>query len=356
MQIHFFNPDHDIALALNQRRFATPHVGRQMRSDLGYIPALWAEDGDVVVVEDIDAAELLYKRHKLSSRARVEFVTAEQLENTVSGDGYHLAPWGWNKSIRSTFLDAKIPKTMLPSEQQLDSVRMLSNRALAVKLLSSMKGMQGVIGLSAVCNSSEEVKEALKLHKDIVVKAPWSSSGRGVRYISIDDGPNENVQKWINNTLEKQGSIIVEKKCRKIQDFAMEFQAKTDGKVVYDGLSLFTTKNGAYTGNILLPEDEKEEYLHRYLSPTLLDEVKKQIEALLTKEINGAYTGPLGVDMMICSPWEADNDSVAVLNPCIEINMRCTMGHVALALTRRGQRGIMSIDYDGKNYRLHIRQ
>ena len=355
MQIHFFNPDHDIALALNQRRFATPHVGRQMRSDLGYIPALWAEDGDVVVVEDIDAAELLYKRHKLTSRASVEFVTTEQLENTVSGDGYRFAPWGWNKSIRSTFLDAKIPKTMLPSEQQLDSIRMLSNRALAVKLLSSMKGMQGVIGLSAVCNSSEEVKEALKLHKDIVVKAPWSSSGRGVRYISIDDGPNENVQKWINNTLEKQGSIIVEKKCRKIQDFAMEFQAKADGKVVYDGLSLFTTKNGAYTGNILLPEDEKEEYLHRYLSPTLLDEVKKQIETFLTKEINGAYTGPLGVDMMICSPWKEGTFDV-VLNPCIEINMRRTMGHVALALTRRGQRGIMSIDYDGKNYRLHIRQ
>lgn len=355
MQIHFFNPDHDIALALNQRRFATPHVGRQMRSDLGYIPALWAEDGDVVVVEDIDAAELLYKRHKLTSRARVEFVTTEQLENTVSGDGYRFAPWGWNKSIRSTFLDAKIPKTMLPSEQQLDSIRMLSNRALAVKLLSSMKGMQGVIGLSAVCNSSEEVKEALRLHKDIVVKAPWSSSGRGVRYISIDDGPNENVQKWINNTFEKQGSIIVEKKCRKIQDFAMEFQAKTDGKVVYDGLSLFTTKNGAYTGNILLPEDEKEEYLHRYLSPALLDEVKKQIEVFLTKEINGTYLGPLGVDMMICSPWE-EGTSAVVLNPCIEINMRRTMGHVALALTRRGQRGIMSIDYDGKNYRLHIRQ
>lgn len=355
MQIHFFNPDHDIALALNQRRFATPHVGRQMRSDLGYIPALWAEDGDVVVVEDIDAAELLYKRHKLTSRARVEFVTTEQLENTVSGDTYRFAPWGWNKSIRSTFLDAKIPKTMLPSEQQLDSIRMLSNRALAVTLLSSMRGMQGVIGISAVCNSSKEVEEALKLHKDIVVKAPWSSSGRGVRYINVDDGPNENVQKWINNTLEKQGTIIVEKKCRKIQDFAMEFQAKADGKVVYDGLSLFTTKNGAYTGNILVPEDEKEEYLHKYLSPPLLDEVKKQIEAFLTKEINGAYIGPLGVDMMICSPWEIGTSAV-VLNPCIEINMRRTMGHVALAITRRGQRGIMSIDYDGKNYRLHIRQ
>jgi len=356
MQIHFFNPDHDIALALNQRRLATPHVGRLMRSDLGYIPALWAEDGDVVVVEDIDVAEVLYKRHKLSSRARIEFATIEQLANIISGSQYHFAPWGWNRSIRSILLDAKIPKTMLPSEQQLDSIRTLSNRALAVKLLGTFKGTQGVVGFSLICNTASEVEEALKQYRDIVVKAPWSSSGRGVRYINIDDAPNENVWKWIDNTLAKQGTIIVEKKCRKIQDFAMEFQAKADGKVVYDGLSLFTTRNGAYTGNILLPEDEKEEYLHRYLSPTLLDEVKKQIEHFLTKEINGAYIGPLGVDMMICSPWDDGSTSAVMLNPCIEINMRRTMGHVALALTRKGQRDIMSIDYDGKNYRLHIRQ
>ena len=355
MSIHFFNPDHDIALALNLSRFSTPHVGRQMRSDLGYIPALWAEDGDIVIVEDIDAADLLYRRHNIASRAKVEFLTIEQLKN-YDFSSYSIAPWGWNKSIRTMFLDAKTAKGSLPSEDNIDAIRQLSNRALAVELLKYLTATDGTIGTSHICTTKSEIDALLKQYKAIVIKAPWSSSGRGVRYISIDDGPNENVQKWINNILEKQGSIIVEKKCRKIQDFAMEFQAKADGKVVYDGLSLFTTKNGAYTGNILLPEDEKEERLAQYFSPILLEEIKEKTERFLSDKIQRAYIGPLGVDMMVCRDDSAPSGQDIRLNPCIEINMRRTMGHVALALSRKGQRGTMSIDYDGKNYRFHIRK
>ena len=356
MTIHFFNPDYDIALAMNLSRFSTPHVGRQMRSDLGYIPALWAEDGDVVVVEDIDAAELLYKRHRLTSRARVEFVTTEQLKNTVSGNNCTIAPWGWNKSIRSMFLDAGIGKDLLPSEEQLDTIRQLSNRALAVKLLKYLRDIEGTIGTSHVCADKSAVEELLRQYEDIVVKAPWSSSGRGIRYIHTGDAPNENTQKWIDNTLMRQGTIVVEKKCHKVFDFAMEYFSCPDGEVRYEGLSLFTTRNGAYTGNALLSEEEKEEYLARYVSPALLQEVRLKTERFLSDNIKGAYAGPLGVDMMVCSDPAAPFGQNIRLNPCIEINMRRTMGHVALALSRKGLRGTMSIDYDGKNYRFHIRK
>ncbi len=354
MQIHFFNPDHDIALALNQRRFSTPHAGRQMRSDLGYIPALWAEDEDVVVVEDIESAELLYRRHNLKTRAKVKFITLEQLQNGVYHD-YTICPWGWNKSIRTTFLDAKMALKALPTDKDLDIIRSLSNRSLAVQLLKLYRGTDGIVGNSHVCYNIDKVDNLLRKYGNIVVKAPWSSSGRGIRYININDDPNENTRKWILNTLEKQGTVIVERKCLKVFDFAMEFLSSPDGDVTYQGLSLFTTKNGAYTGNLLLSEEEKEEYIARYVSPTLLNEVQRRTEVFLAKNIKGAYSGPLGVDMMVCRDWDADNTS-NMLNPCIEINLRRTMGHVALALSRRGQRGTMSIDYDGKNYRFHLRQ
>jgi hypothetical protein len=39
------------------------------------------------------------------------------------------------------------------------------------------------------------------------------------------------------------------------------------------------------------------------------------------------YEGPFGIDMMIV----ASNDG-CLLHPCIEINLRRTMGHVALSL------------------------
>ena len=56
MKLHIFNPEHDIALAYNSILFTPPHAGRELRSDLGFIPALWADDGDFVLVDDVEAA------------------------------------------------------------------------------------------------------------------------------------------------------------------------------------------------------------------------------------------------------------------------------------------------------------
>lgn len=45
-----------------------------------------------------------------------------------------------------------------------------------------------------------------------------------------------------------------------------------------------------------------------------------------------------------------------MLHPCVEINLRRTMGHVALALspTDDDVMGVMRIEYTDNNYRLKI--
>ena len=48
--LHIFNPEHDIALAANLSNFTSPHAGRQLRADIGFLPAIWAGEGDVVLV------------------------------------------------------------------------------------------------------------------------------------------------------------------------------------------------------------------------------------------------------------------------------------------------------------------
>ena len=47
MTLHIFNPEHDIALASGLANFTAPHAGRQLRHDLGFLPAIWAQEGDV---------------------------------------------------------------------------------------------------------------------------------------------------------------------------------------------------------------------------------------------------------------------------------------------------------------------
>ena len=59
MTIHIFNPEHDIALSMNADRFTPPHNVRQLRSDMAFLPSLWAEEGDVVIVDDSDDYELV---------------------------------------------------------------------------------------------------------------------------------------------------------------------------------------------------------------------------------------------------------------------------------------------------------
>ena len=62
MKLHIFNPEHDLALAANLSNFTAPHAGRQLRADLGFIPAIWAAAEDYVLVENVEDAECRFLR------------------------------------------------------------------------------------------------------------------------------------------------------------------------------------------------------------------------------------------------------------------------------------------------------
>ena len=141
----------------------------------------------------------------------------------------------------------------------------------------------------------------------------------------------------------------------------MEFTVDRSGVIHYEGLSLFHTKNGAYTGNLLATEQAKQEVLGRYVSAELLDQVRDRI----IRELDlGKYTGPFGVDMMIVhSTQERMKNDRLLLHPCVEINLRRTMGHVALALTRQLNptqdddiQRVMRVIYNGNSYQLKIQR
>ena len=76
--LHIFNPEHDIALDLNQQRFMAPHAGRQLRANLGYIPAFWANDADLVLVDEVEGS-LEAVRHLKRYAHDVAFVSKADL-------------------------------------------------------------------------------------------------------------------------------------------------------------------------------------------------------------------------------------------------------------------------------------
>ncbi len=318
-----FNPEHDIVLALDAGAgFTPPKAARRLRQDLSHLPSLWGASEEPSV-------------------------------------------WGWDAAVVAELLKRGVPRDRMPSDEQLREIRRLSNRSLAVEMLSRLRTLPGTIGTSAVCRTRDDVEQFAREHGSTIIKAPWSSSGRGVKPFTVHSS------QFIDSTIAKQGSIIAEAECQRVMDFALEYEATPEGRVEYHGLSLFTTVNGAYKGNLLLPEEEKLAILAEHVDIELLRQVSLLIKQFLAPRLKGIYFGPLGVDMMVCQPLEPASTSerlnsllracspehllerknqrearLELLNPCIEINLRRTMGHVALALTAQGNRGTMSVLYN----------
>lgn len=341
--LHIFNPEHDIALAANLSNFTSPHAGRQLRHDLGWLPALWASEG-YVLVEDLEAAARDFAR--VMHRQFDGFVDKRQL---VKLDIDHVEPWGWDLALRSFLMRYGVET--VPSEEEIGVIRDLSHRKYSVKLLRALT-CDGTIGYSWRADLMAEVRQALQNHQHIVVKAPWSSSGRGVRF--IDKTLDEYQQRWIQNVIASQGSVVIETYCNKVKDFGMEFESDGKGHVRYLGLSLFHTQNGAYIGNVLATEEEKQRMINHYITDDLLITIREKICGILGELYRDKYAGPFGIDMMVV---RGDDNQHFLLNPCVEINLRRTMGHVALALSEQVPSDhVMRVEYSDNTYKLRIKQ
>ena len=349
-KLHIFNPEHDIALASNLSNFTAPHAGRQLRADLGFLPAVWAAKGDYVWVENADYAARAWRRSMRGRKCPVEWVTRQQLASLpISG----VSVWGWDAALCQSLLRHGVSEQLLPSMQAVADIRRLSHRQTSSLLLPQLQG-DGIVGESWYCDSLEAVEQLLASHPHAVLKAPWSSSGRGLRFVNGE--LNDHQRGWLRNLLGSQGGVMAEPYYDKVKDFGMEFIADADGTIRYEGLSLFHTVNGAYVGNILATESAKTEMISRYISVDLLNIIKQRIISSLQL---GTYQGPFGIDMMIVrnDPQLSTKSSQLLLHPCVEINLRRTMGHVALSLLPADDdiRKVMRIDYTD-NYKLKIRK
>ena len=349
MTLHVFNPEHDIALAYDNKYFTAPHAGRQLRHDLEYLPALWAREGDCVLVENMASASH-HARRLMRYSEQVRFVDRKEMER-LAGQVDKVQPWGWDSAVKFQLEQMGISAAVLPDDVQLSEIRKLSNRQFSSAVLKGVLERLAnpvLLGEASYVDNIVELERVLNDTGKAVIKAPWSSSGRGVRY--VDTVLDAALANWGKNVVKSQGGIMVEPYYNKVKDFGMEFFSDADG-VHYAGLSVFHTVNGAYVGNSLAGESEKRSVLSAYVSGDLLDEVADVLEQLLSSKLRGVYHGALGVDMMIVA-----SDAGFMLHPVVEINLRYTMGHVALALSARSEfhERMMRIDYDGSHYHLHI--
>jgi hypothetical protein len=318
--LYFFNPDHDLALANGDENFAPPIMAYTFGVDVGCFPMWYAEPGSTVLANLTDK-KWLFKMQELFPQLSTILVESQPDFSSIES----LCPWGWNVAVRKLFLAQGIADQLLPDLNQLAEIRRLSHRKTAIEALQflhSDSDLTAFLPPTSKQLSANEAELFAKKYQRTVFKAPWSGSGRGHNWIS--GSLSENAKGWCRNIAEKQGCVIGEQMYDKVRDFAMEFRC-SDGKVSFAGYSLFETgETGGYKSNALMSDSAILKIITQLIPNDLLLNVQKRLMQFIENEIAVVYSGYLGVDMLI---YKSDNGYL--LHPCVEINLRMTMGMAA---------------------------
>ena len=287
MRFLVYNPEHDLCLANGSSHYVPPRSAL-LRAERGaHLMLSIYGDGGTVACSAAQVPRLL-ARH---------------------GVPQSIVPWGWNAALKEYLLKCGVPQRLLPSDAFIATLRQLQHRATLLPLKAGCR----------LATSAADVADMLSLHAHIVLKAPWSGAGRGLRWVSHSLTAHDEL--WRAKTLATQGAVVVEPRRSIALEFALEYMLRHDadsrvGECLI-GYSLFEAHGGVYRANKPLSDSEIESLV----GSDVIDWCRCRVEPWIAETIAPHYHGPIGIDCYL------DTDGQAFVS---EHNMRHTMGMVAL--------------------------
>lgn len=288
-----FYPSHDIALSNGVKHFNPPAAALRLQEDLASLADIWNEGRQA--------------------------------------SGLMPLPWGWDwDTRRSLQKDFGIKPESLPSDDELETIRQLSNRRVTIDILSDLS--EPGIEIPQYIDDEKIIRQFIDQHDcdgiPFALKTPWSSSGRGLTRSRVT--PREVMMRHGAATIRRMGGIMGERWYDKRQDFAMLFYIGHD-EVRHIGYSLFDNDEaGTYRAGYLMSNEAIVGHICRsskVVTSGKLEDLAHRLTTILTRLMAPLMHQPwevgyAGIDMMT---FDADGK----LHPCIELNLRCTMGVVA---------------------------
>ena len=356
-QILLFNPEHDLALANGDRHFIAPRNIREMAHDLADImeAILPSSDSESSFISPLASA--------------------------------HPVPWGWDPAVVEQFKRMGITAQELPTDDALAALSRRSERITAHQILCNFRKAHtdnAFVGESLVARTFDEIADFAERHQHILLKAPLSGSGKGLRHVNKEGLPLspsgggtpesseqseggmlslssslKKVESWANALIRRHGYLTAEPYYNKVQDFAMEFIADATG-CHFIGYSYFITDgHGRYIASRLMSDAKAEDLLCTYVPRKALHKIRQWMILHHTDIIPSEWDTtrhplPFGIDMMIVreSQQSTVNSQQSTVNhpdsnsefriqnskfkihPCVEINLRMNMGIIAHEIYR----------------------
>lgn len=313
------NIGHESAIeAGDPLHYTPPRIIRQMRSALWCLP-LWAVPRWV---------KEPWWVHPFSNSLS-PYLTDRELSHVARDDvrDSELIVWGHERSLAHTLTKHyglssgsacyELASELEPSWTRAASVRFFES-------YSSIAWREQVTMISSV----EELRERMTL-SSVILKLPYSSSGRGLWRISRLDCP---LEETLRKLLRRHQNLLVEPLLDKVQDYGAEYYIARDGSVECLGLCAFETDAaGHYLESICQdPTQTHQQLADSLANPSELAQALAQHHDYLVREIAPYYHGAVGIDLLTYRTSEGQ----LALHPWVEINLRYTMGHYALDLYR----------------------
>lgn len=339
--IYHFNPTCEYAIANGSDSWQANKLLTKMESDLETLPLFFTNSKDYLIIKKKPSNSLIGALERLNIEIPM-FIFRNEIMNKyfISLQKGDLKPWGWSPAEHK-FL-APLKETCSESFKNspvfnwIPEHKNLYSKQFAAGILKTMLNyFADEVFIpnhqqTTVCTTQSEIENLMLRWGQLMIKAPWSSSGRGLQ--TIRKTPvHPNVWAKILSFIQEQGYVIVEPYLNKVLDLAFQFEM-IKGKVNFLGISNFSTDyKGQYNGNSLngLP-DSLDKKLNDFVH--LLPE--KIIPSLITiienSDLAKYYEGVFGVDTLIYS----DENNQLKVNPCLEINVRHNMGLLSIRLEK----------------------
>ncbi|MDR2057781.1 MAG: hypothetical protein LBP83_05790 [Dysgonamonadaceae bacterium] len=311
--IHYFNPGHEAAVLNGSTFYRPPAKVLKMQEDLALLPTWYASPGDYVLFSCPGQHAVWNDKKENLQNQRVDLWG-------ISPHSIYL----FEKLSRHYNLQLKIPEWK--AEFRLLGSRFISHKVLSL-LMDEITEIEKDI-LPQFFSGIDEIDRILsQSNEKYLIKSPFSSSGRGLIWLPPGKIARSEKQN-ITGMLKKQSQVSVEKALDKQLDFSMHFENTPEGETHFIGYSIFRTNaKGAYEKSILANQETLEKQITTFIDRDLLLRVKKTLISLIHKTYSNYYQGNIGVDMLIYKSGDQYK-----LNPCVEINMRKSMGYLAIRL------------------------
>ncbi|MEM1085814.1 MAG: DUF455 family protein [Verrucomicrobiota bacterium] len=332
--VHWFNPNAELETAARRRGqpFHPRKAHLAMEHDAELVTLALSRRDDLVLVREMPSqAHLAYLQ-----RAGFQLPEFGDIDSVGQRKLGGLRPWAWSQDA-SDFLASlrdSVPAS-IPWQWREALPEAWLSKAIGIELMARL----GIEERGVACTDREtalQQLDALLENGTALIKGCHGCAGRD--QLKVDAPEREKIDEWLESALTRHGSVVIEPWRDRIADFSALYEMDAAGARLLGMSVMENDARGGFVASRVAPkwasllEREVAEFLFR--EGAVMDWYQERIPALLAELLPG-YIGPLGIDAMVFRKPDGHLD----WTPVVELNVRTTMGRVALELLAKSRPG-----------------